>query len=295
MVGVGAAGLWGHDVAAELAQVRGDSLCRSAHGDSPACSERPHADSLKRAAPPEPSFVKTAILAERRNAQAFWVGCALVTAGVILHLPMFVMARHSGYVLAGMTMDGGMLLGMAAIVIGIGVAGYGLLPKSTPLSAAQAVEALAPPEDAPLTRAHWGMAALLGLALIIDIMKPASLGFVTPGMRVEYGVGGETVAWLPFAALTGTVLGSFVWGLLASTMAPLRFAANVNGSVVGERHDGRHETVATSIANDGRQAVLHVGDEAIGGAEIDADDFTHKNVGFGLQAPGFEPRLKPGA
>ena len=47
--------------------------------------------------------MKTAILAERRNAQAFWVGCALVTAGVILHLPMFVMARHSGYVLAGMT------------------------------------------------------------------------------------------------------------------------------------------------------------------------------------------------
>ena len=159
--------------------------------------------------------MNTAILEERRNAYAFWFGCVLVTTGVMLHMPMFVMARHSGYVLAGMMMDGGMLFGMAAIVIGIGVAGYGLLPKSTPLAAGQALEALAPPEDAPLTRAHWGMAALLGLALIIDIMKPASLGFVTPGMRVEYGVGRETVAWLPFAALTGTVLGSFLWGLLA--------------------------------------------------------------------------------
>jgi putative MFS transporter len=53
------------------------------------------------------------------------------------------------------------------------------------------------------------------MALIIDIMKPASLGFVTPGMRAEYGIGTATVAWLPFAALGGTVVGSFVWGALA--------------------------------------------------------------------------------
>jgi len=46
-------------------------------------------------------------------------------------------------------------------------------------------------------------------------MKPASLGFVTPGMRVEYRVSADTVAWLPFAALAGTVVGSCVWGVLA--------------------------------------------------------------------------------
>ncbi len=74
---------------------------------------------------------------------------------------------------------------------------------------------MVPPDDAPLLRAHWSMAALLALALIIDVMKPATLGFVTPGMRTEYGIGRETVAWLPFAALTGTVVGSFVWGALA--------------------------------------------------------------------------------
>ena len=39
-----------------------------------------------------------------------------------------------------------------------------------------------------LTRTHWGLLALLSIALIIDIMKPASLGFVTPGMRGEYGL-----------------------------------------------------------------------------------------------------------
>lgn len=160
--------------------------------------------------------VKTPILEQRRNAFAFWFGCVLVTAGVILHLPMFVMARGSGFVLAGMPMDTGMLFGMAAIVAGIALAGYGLLPRQLPLGGAGLdLEAFAPPEDAPLTRAHWGMAALLGLALIIDIMKPATLGFVTPGMRAEYGVDRQTVAWLPFAALGGTVVGSFVWGLLA--------------------------------------------------------------------------------
>lgn len=34
-------------------------------------------------------------------------------------------------------------------------------------------------------------------------------------MRAEYGVSGRVVAWLPFAALTGTVVGSFLWGALA--------------------------------------------------------------------------------
>jgi putative MFS transporter len=157
----------------------------------------------------------SAILDQRRNAVAFWFGCALVTAGVILHLPMFVMARGSHFVLAGMPMDSGMLLGMAAIVMGYGFAGYGLLPKPTAPREAGMLEAVAPPEDAPLTRAHWGVAALLAVALIIDIMKPASLGFVTPGMRTEYSVTRDVVAWLPFAALAGTVLGSFVWGMLA--------------------------------------------------------------------------------
>ncbi len=149
----------------------------------------------------------------RRNAVAFWLGCAVVTAGVALHLPMFAMGRYTGYVLAGMPMGADMLWGMALIVGGILLAGYGLLPAKLP--GARVIETIAPPEDAPLTPAHWRIAALLGLALIIDIMKPASLGFVTPGMRQEYGLGKAAVAWLPLAALTGTVLGSFVWGALA--------------------------------------------------------------------------------
>jgi putative MFS transporter len=46
-------------------------------------------------------------------------------------------------------------------------------------------------------------------------MKPATLGFVLPGMRGEYGLTQAQVAVLPTLALTGTVLGSLVWGVLA--------------------------------------------------------------------------------
>ena len=153
--------------------------------------------------------------AQLRSGIAFWSGCVLVTIGVVLHLPMFLMSRDAGYVLAGMPMDAGMLFGMALIVAGICATAYGLLPRVSPVGRSHTSAAIPPPEDAPLTRSHWWIAALLGLALIIDIMKPASLGFVTPGMRAEYGVSAAMVAWLPLGALAGTVIGSYLWGVLA--------------------------------------------------------------------------------
>lgn len=153
------------------------------------------------------------VFGDRRHAWAFWLGCLLVTAGVLLHLPMYWMGRHMGFHLAGMAMDAGMMWGMALIVGGIGLAAFGMLPRV--LVDPGPVGVIAPPEDAPLTGAHWLMCGLLALALVIDIMKPASLGFVVPGMRDEYGLSRAAVALLPFAALTGTVVGSFVWGWLA--------------------------------------------------------------------------------
>ena len=153
------------------------------------------------------------LFADRRNALAFWFGSLVVSVGVLLHLPMFWMARHSGFVLAGMAMDTGMLAGMGLIVGGIVLAGYGLLPNQS--AVVEVNEAIAPPEDAPLTRAHLKLMVVLAVALVIDVMKPASLGFVTPGMSTEYGVGRATVALLPLSALVGTAVGSFVWGALA--------------------------------------------------------------------------------
>ncbi|HEX8661035.1 MAG TPA: MFS transporter, partial [Brevundimonas sp.] len=154
------------------------------------------------------------IFGDRRHAWAFWLGCLVVTAGVVLHLPMYWMGRDMGFHLAGMPMDAGMMWGMALIIGGVGLTAFGLLPAHKP-GMTDEVIILAPPEDAPLTRAHWLMCGLLAVALIVDIMKPASLGFVVPGMREEYGLTKAAVAVLPFAALSGTVVGSFVWGWLA--------------------------------------------------------------------------------
>ena len=155
----------------------------------------------------------TRIFGDRRHSWAFWLGCLAVTAGVVLHLPMYWMSRNMGFRLSGMAMDGGMLAGMALILGGIALAAFGLLPRTPGRGGPVAV--IAPPEDASLTRAHWSMCGLLALALVIDIMKPASLGFVTPGMRAEYDLSKAMVALLPFAALSGTVAGSFLWGVLA--------------------------------------------------------------------------------
>lgn len=151
-----------------------------------------------------------------RRLWAFAIGVAAVTVGVLLHLPMFWMGRDMGFRMAGMPMDHGMIAGMGLIVAGIGIAAYGLLPKGLSAQMAAATElVVAAPEDAPLSRAHWRLMAVLVVALIIDIMKPASLGFVIPGMIDEYGVPRETVSLVPFFALVGTVVGSFLWGVVA--------------------------------------------------------------------------------
>ncbi|MDB5430039.1 MAG: major facilitator superfamily 1 [Caulobacter sp.] len=153
-------------------------------------------------------------LIERNKLAAFWLGCAAVTAGVLLHLPMFLMARDMGYQLAGMEMDNGMLAGMGLIVLGIALTAYGLLPSAAIRHNDPHLK-MSPSEEAPLTSAHWQLMAVLVVALVVDVMKPASLGFVVPGMRAEYGVSKAFVAWLPFTALLGTFVGSIVWGVLA--------------------------------------------------------------------------------
>ena len=152
------------------------------------------------------------VLADRPRAWLFWLGSALVTIGVALHLPMFWMGRGAGFRLAGMAMDPAMIWGMAAIVGGIVLAAFGLLPVTRTIEPANTLRVI---QSAELRPAHWRLMGVLTLALVIDVMKPASLGFVVPGMVQEYGVSKATVAWLPFAALAGTVAGSLLWGWLA--------------------------------------------------------------------------------
>ena len=109
-----------------------------------------------------------------------------------------------------------MLGGMGLIRLGTAVAAYGLLPRDVAAQRAAAAGIIvAAPEDAPLSAAHWGLMAVLVIALVIDVMKPASLGFTVPGMIGEYGVPKRTVSLVPFFALAGTVTGSVLWGWIA--------------------------------------------------------------------------------
>jgi MFS transporter, putative metabolite:H+ symporter len=161
-------------------------------------------------------MISSSTLSDRRGLWAFVLGVILVTGGVLMHAPMFLMGRHNHFILDGMPIGWDMVAGMAAIVAGCGIAAYGLLPRdiARQLAASQDI-VVTPPEDAPLSRAHWGLMSVLVIALIIDIMKPATLGFTLPGMMSEYHVTKATVSSFPFSALAGTVVGSIIWGWLA--------------------------------------------------------------------------------
>ena len=161
-------------------------------------------------------MISTSTLSDRRGLWAFALGAILVTGGVLMHAPMFLMGRHNHFVLAGMPIGWDMIAGMVAIVGGCGIAAYGLLPKNIAgqLAASEDI-VVTPPEDAPLGPAHWRLMSVLVIALVIDIMKPATLGFTLPGMMSEYHVTKATVSSFPFSALAGTVIGSVIWGALA--------------------------------------------------------------------------------
>lgn len=146
----------------------------------------------------------------------FWAGCAAISAGVVLHLPMLAHAHAmAGNHLVGMPMDPAMYFGMALIALGVPLACFGALPKHRAPHGAEAGTNYEAPDTTPLTRWHAGVLLVLTLGLVIDVMKPATLGFVLPGMVQEYGIAKSTAALLPLIALIGTTVGSFLWGWLA--------------------------------------------------------------------------------
>ncbi|MEI7035527.1 MFS transporter [Fulvimonas yonginensis] len=149
---------------------------------------------------------------------AFWLGCACVIAGVLAHLPMLAMAAPMHYHLAGMPMDRAMRVGMALVPLGVLLAGYGLMPRLAQMRRALHPERSPLPfhvaDHVPLNREHWKLVIVLTLALAVDVMKPATIGFVMPGMAAEYGISAATGGLLALSALIGTTVGSVVWGRL---------------------------------------------------------------------------------
>jgi putative MFS transporter len=149
---------------------------------------------------------------------AFWLGCIAVIAGVLAHLPMFAMAAPMHYRLAGMPMDHMMLVGMALVPLGVLLAGYGLMPRieqmRRTLHAGRSPLPFDIADGVPLNREHWKLVTVLTIALAVDVMKPATIGFVMPGMSAEYGISRSTGGLLALSALIGTTVGSVVWGRL---------------------------------------------------------------------------------
>ncbi|GAA4081419.1 MFS transporter [Actinomadura miaoliensis] len=152
---------------------------------------------------------------------SFWGGFAACVAGVLLHLPMYLHAADMGYHMAGMPMDAPMMAGMGLIVVGLAAVAHGLVPRGFLRARPAAEVRVRALDDARMRPAHIGLIIVLTAAVTVDAMKPITLSFVAPGMTKEYGLksalnpsGDLPVALLPFFGLTGTVIGSFLWGWL---------------------------------------------------------------------------------
>ncbi|HEY4194861.1 MAG TPA: MFS transporter [Mucilaginibacter sp.] len=154
-----------------------------------------------------------------KSKAAFWIGSLAVTVGMGLQVPMYTDASDMGYRLVGMPMSPLMNFGMGLVIVGLFITLYSLIPVSAakePDDYQLKIRAL---DDAPINLFHVGLLFVMAIAITLDVMKPTILSFVMPGMAREYGLkspinphGITPVAWLPFAGITGTVLGSFVWG-----------------------------------------------------------------------------------
>jgi MFS transporter, putative metabolite:H+ symporter len=156
----------------------------------------------------------------------YWAGVVAVTAGVILHLPMYYEGRDMGFRLVGMPVDLPMIAGMVLIVIGLAATVWGVIPRDH-LDVLESdvhirVRAL---DEVPINSAHVILMLVMAAAVTIDVMKPATLSFVLPGMTREYGLksplhpsGSIPAALLPLSGIVGTVMGSFLWGWMGDRL-----------------------------------------------------------------------------
>ncbi|HEY3745453.1 MAG TPA: MFS transporter [Gemmatimonadaceae bacterium] len=156
----------------------------------------------------------------------YWSGVVAVIAGVILHLPMYYEGRDMGFRLVGMPVDLSMIAGMVLIVVGLAATVWGVIPRDQSHALESdvhiRVRAL---DEVPINSAHVVLMLVMAAAVTIDVMKPATLSFVLPGMAREYGLrsplhpgGTIPAALLPFSGIVGTVMGSFLWGWMGDRL-----------------------------------------------------------------------------
>lgn len=157
--------------------------------------------------------------------KTFGVGVVACAIGVLLHLPMYVRSGDHGYMMAGMPMDVSMKVGMTLILVGLPVTLVGLKPRGR-MHMRHGVRAdeMTALDVTRLSGAHALLLVVLSFAVIIDYMKTTSLSFIMPGVIAEYGLRtaghpeAMAPAWLPLCGITGTVVGSYLWGWLADSI-----------------------------------------------------------------------------
>lgn len=153
---------------------------------------------------------------DRRRAIAFLVGVLMLSVGVGIHVQMYLSMADMNYVLYEMTNSTLMWIGMALIVAGVAFAAWSLLARRTnSTSSAPSHENGLRMEAEHLGRAQVLMLAVCIVGLMIDVMKPATIAFVLPGLSAEYDISKGEAALLPLIALTGTAVGSLIWGQIA--------------------------------------------------------------------------------
>lgn len=112
------------------------------------------------------------------RAPIFWAGCAAISAGVLLHVPMLGMAHSMGNHLSGMPMDPWMYGGMALIAFGVPAACYGALPRPR----TRHLDAAGTLYEAPNATPLGGGVAVQGLAFagLVPTLGGAALGLLLP-------------------------------------------------------------------------------------------------------------------
>lgn len=153
----------------------------------------------------------------------FWLGVILTTVGVVLQLPMYFMAGEHHYHLMGMPMTLEMKIGMGMIIVGIALTFWALFPKKTVASPGLSRIRVGALDDTNLRPSHVALLLVMAAAITIDVMKPTAFAFLAPGAAAEYGlrsplnphVDALPIGLYPLSGITGTVIGSFIWGWLA--------------------------------------------------------------------------------
>jgi putative MFS transporter len=119
-----------------------------------------------------------------------------------------------------MPMSPEMSVGMVMLVVGVLLTAWSLFPRKSVADAQLSKLKISALDDAPIKFSHIALLLVMAAAITIDVMKPTAFAFLAPGAAAEYGlrsplhpnVDALPIGLYPLSGITGTMLGSFIWG-----------------------------------------------------------------------------------